>query len=844
MKPLSARKLARFWAFLFTAALVLLLLLFCLWEYRNGFYTNPVLSLRINEICTINPGTQTDGTTTYEDYIELYNPTEETVSLKGVYLSDDPSEPLLAPLSDAEIAPGQYYVVYAAGEGDSAPDGCPSVPFGLTEEETVILTWVTETEDGITSSHTLDSVYIPSSITAGAVYAALEDGGDTFTEARPSPAASNSTAPLTVDEPVFLTPGGFYEGSAEVELSARDGLAIRYTLDGSEPTEDSLLYTEPLVLTDPSSQDNLYSAREDITSPDRNYEAPEEPVDKAVIVRAAAYDEEGSRSNTVTRTFFINSNDKEGFENAVILSLSADPDHLFSDENGIYVRGSLYEDALEAGEISEEFPWIDLMDYTQYYLKGMESERPAHLELYSVYGDALLDQDCGIRIRGNESRSFPQKSFTLYSRKRYGEESFDTPFFDGEFSLSSLILNNSKTLKKVFFFSLVEDRDTAVQEYIPCQVFLNGEYWGMYYLMERYSSEFLEGEYGSDAEASTLIKDTRYVADGDPEGLESFRALRDYLDREDLDDPEVYGGLLEQMDMQSFIDWMCTNIYIANTDSKPLENNVYTWKSDQAAEGADLSSVEYCDGKWRWMLYDLDDSLAVGTAVEYGETYTMDSFTGHAGYASCGFLDDKPMTTLMKNEDFRRQFVLTFLDMANENFRADRVLALLDEIEAQYSSWADISWERWNTNPQDKTFQEQVDELRSFFENRFDCIVPYLAEHFDLTGDLVTLTLSAEAGEKEIPEKSDSKSDEEPFVKSDRESGTVSLNTLDLNLSGGSWEGQYYTDYPVTLTARELSGLKFVRWEIEGGEITEGSEDSPSIQVQPNGDVQICAIYE
>lgn len=824
----SARKLTRFWVCLFTAALFLLFLVFFLWEYKNGLFTNPALSLRINEICTINPGTQESGNTTYEDYIELYNPTDQPVSLNGMYLSDDPGEPLLAALPDEEIAPGEYYVIYAVGEGDSAPEGCPSVSFGLTEEETILLTWVTETDTGITSTHTLDSVYIPSSIASGAVYAASGDGSSDFTESRPSPGVSNSTSSRVLEEPVFQSQGGFYEDSAEVALAAADGLTIRYTLDGSEPTEESPLYTEPLLLTDPSEQNNVYSSREDITSLDRNYQAPENPVDKAVIVRAAAFDDEGNRSNTVTSTFFIDFDEKEGYENAVILSLVTEPDNLFSDETGIYVRGSLYEDALETGEIYEEFPWIELMDYTHYYLEGMDSERPVHLELYSIYGDALIDQSCGIRIRGNESRSFPQKSFTLYARKRYEKDSFDCRLFSDDFSLTSLILNNSKTLKKVFFFSLVEDRNTAVQKYSPCQVFLNGEYWGMYYLMERYSSEYLEGRYGADPENSTLIKDTRYVDDGDEEGIESFRALRDYLDRDDLDDPEVYSGLLEQMDMQSFIDWMCTNIYIANTDSKPLENNVYTWKSEQAAEGASADTLKYSDGKWRWMLYDLDDSLAVGTAMENTEAYTMDSFTDHAGYAPCGYLYDKPMPALMKNEDFRKQFVLTFMDMANENFRADRIMTLLDEIEDQYSSWADISWERWNTNPQDKTFAEQVQELRIFLQNRFEYIVPCLAEHFALTGELVTLTLSAEADGKDIPDDCE----------------TVSLNTLNLGLSKSSWQGQYYTDYPITLTARELPGLEFVRWEMEGGEFTEGDAESPCIQVQLNSNTQICAIYE
>ena len=832
MRAFSVRKQALFLVRLITAGLFLMLFFLFLWKYRNGLYTDPVLSLRINEICTINPGTQENDTVTYEDYIELYNPTDQAVSLEGLYLSDDPEEPLLAALPADVIEPGGYYIVYALGEGDSAPEGASSVSMGISEEETILLTWMNETEGGAVTTHTIDSVYVPSSISPGSVYAATEDGGSTFAQASPSPMASNQTATSTLEDPVFLTPGGFYEDSVEVVLSVPEGTSVYYTLDGSEPTEDSFLYTEPLVLTDPSPSENVYSAREDITSKDQNYQAPDEPVDKAAVVRAAAFSENGGRSNTITATYFIDFDEKEGYEDAVMLSLVSDPENLFSPE-GIYVRGSLYDNALETGLIYEELPWFELMDYTNYYIRGMAAEQPAHLELYSSYGDSLLDLSCGIRIRGNGSRSFPQKSFTLYSRKRYEQEAFDPVLFDTGISYPSLILNNSVTLKKVFFFSLVEDRAAAVQNYIPCQVFLNGEYWGMYYLMERYSSEYLEGHYNVDAENTLLIKDTRYVADGDSEEITRYRELRDYLDRDDLDDPAVYAGLLEQMDMQSFIDWMCTNIYIANTDSKPLENNVYTWETTIP------DSLEYSDGRWRWMLYDLDDALAMGTAVENNGAYTMDSFTEHAGYAPCGYLDDKPMTTLMKNEDFRRQFVLTFLDMANENFRASRVLSLLDEIEAQYSGWADLSWERWNTNPQDKPFAEQVEELRVFFANRFVYIVPCLAEHFGLSGELVTLTLSAGSSDTDLSDTEISGSE----ISASDISASVALNTLELDLGGESWQGQYYTDYPVTLTAQETDGEEFLRWEITGGTIVEGSPESSQIQVQLNGDTEIRMIY-
>ena len=207
--------------------------------------------------------------------------------------------------------------------------------------------------------------------------------------------------------------------------------------------------------------------------------------------------------------------------------------------------------------------------------------------------------------------------------------------------------------------------------------------------------------------------------------------------------------MLFRSDMQSFIDWMCTNIYIANTDTKPLGGNVFTWQAVVPGEG------EFQDGKWRWMLYDLDDSLGVG--IDSGvPAYAVDSFVEHAGYAPSGFLEDDPMPSLMKSEEFRRQFVLTFMDMANECFRPSHVLPLLDRLEEQYEDAAAKSYERWNTEPSDAAFTEQAEELRTFFANRYDAIVPCLAAHFSLTGDLVPVALSSNAPE----------------------GGTVTLNTL------------------------------------------------------------------
>ena len=651
MKTFSPRFRKALPVLLITAALALSLSALGLWKYRFSRLEAPLKPLCINELSVSSLATQVGGSTIYEDYIELYNPNNNTISLDGLYLSDT-SDYTLAQLPDVTIGPGAHLCIYAAGQDGSVPEGQTSVPFSLSENETVSLTRLEENTADTASSVLLDTVYIPDSMKIGAVYARTEDGG---------------------------------------------------------------------------------------------YLPPDSPVDKAVVLRAVAFDAAGNSSNITTATYFIDFDQKDGYENAAVLSLVTDPDNLFSSETGIYVRGALYDDAMEAGLIYNGLPWTYLTEYTNYYLEGAEAERPVYIQFFDASREETLAQDCGIRIRGNESRHSPQKSFSLYARSRYGSSSFSPVFFDTGISYPNLILNSGRQLKKIFFFSLVEDRDTAIQQYTPCQVFLNGEYWGMYYLMEKYSSEYLAGHYDVAPDNTLLVKDTRYVENGSPQDIARYKELRTFLAEQNLADPDVYQELLTKMDMQSFIDWMCTNIYIANTDTKPLGGNVLTWQTltpENDAEG---------DGRFRW----------------------------------------------------------------------EHVKALLENLEEQHA-WADTGWMRWNTAPQTGTFEEQAAELHTFFEHRAEYIVPMLAEHFGLQGPLVDITLSSVPGEQ----------------------GSIKLNTISPDLSETDWTGQYYTDYPMTVRADSAKGYRFVRWEVDGGEIVSGDTNDPEIQVHLSGDVRITAHFK
>ena len=129
--------------------------------------------------------------------------------------------------------------------------------------------------------------------------------------------------------PIFSLKSGFYSGdSIELEISNEDpGAVIYYTLDGSNPTINSTIYTNSITLKDKSFKENVYSKITGVTA-DRNY-VPIENVKKANIIRAMAKLSNGTFTPIISRTYFVGLNRKELYGDAPIISIITDPENLF-----------------------------------------------------------------------------------------------------------------------------------------------------------------------------------------------------------------------------------------------------------------------------------------------------------------------------------------------------------------------------------------------------------------------------------------------------------------------------------------------------------------------------------
>ena len=576
---------------------------------------------------------------------------------------------------------------------------------------------------------------------------------------------------VAVKAPVFSANSGFYSNPFMLTIESEPGTEIYYTLDSTEPNRKSIKYEGPILIKDATPNENVYRLKKDTTIFVEKF--PKETVDKATIIRAIAYDKDGNSSEIVSKSYFVG---LDKYKNSNVISLVTDPDNLFDEEKGIYVKGSEYKQWELDRKVGEE----PLLNWDK---RGFLWERPADI-IYFSKGNLILEQRLGIRIRGRGSRNKQLKSFNVFARKFYDDQNrLLTPLFDELSSQKSFILR-ACDYKESFLQSLVADRDISTQLAKPCVLFIDGEYWGEYYLMERYSTHYIEEHFGVNKDNVSIIKD-RSLDAGEQVCLDDYNKLLEFLKSHNLSIKENYDYVCEQIDIKSLIDYYCTQIYLGNTDFA-YYNNIALWRSTTK------TTTPYEDGKWRWMLYDMD------ACIKNSDSYMVNIFTDDFTYVK-GIYNDILITNLMSNEEFCKQFVNTFMDIANYNFNKDIVKEKLYKV---------------TDNPSKK--------IVTFFENRFDYITKYMADFFKLKGKLTNVTLNI----------------------TNPEQGTIKLNTLPDNITNSKWTGKYYTDYEITVTAIPKEGYSFAGWKIEGAEIL-GNKNSPTISVKliDNQDCSIEAIF-
>ncbi len=689
--------------------------------------------------------------------------------------------------------------------------------FSLKEGETVTLS---------KGNRILETVTIPCGIPSDKVFACLSTDLNTFKLTNPSPYIvlnddENERIVRPDCNPVFSVKSGWYDVSPSLEISTTaSGGAIYYTTDGTEPNASSAKYLGSILIPDRGGEENIYASYADISLVDDTY-FPDYRIDKATVVKAIWISDD-SWSQVVSQVYFIGMDGHEKLQNMPIIEITVNPEDFFGYYNGIYQVGNVYDIYRKKYDPEKRPEYYN----ANYFKEGRGWERPVNITYFDAQHSFVFSQDVGIRIHGGWSTTYNQKGFNLYAREEYdGSKYFNYDFWGKRYNKIMLRTGGYRDIyctkmRDVLNQRLISNRDVGEQRAVLCTVFLNGEYWGVYNLQETIGESYISEKYNVSADNIIIMKNN----DLSIEGLEplSFELLVAFALENDLSREDNYKYIEDKIDIQSYIDYMAFQIYIANCDS--IANNFAKWRTIRPEIG------EYGDCKWRFLLYDTDDSTGM---VPYLTDYDVDSFTeGHWTTDPLGDAGDILFSALIKNDEFKKRFVLSFMDIANDNFNYIRVSAILKEMSAKYKAGVIASQKRFRGAfriPEytdvfdfDEPYDEQdylndVKVIDDFYHNRFQYIATYLKKDLRLEGDLRSVNIDI----------------------LDSEHSSVSLNSI--SSVSDNWEGQYYSDYPITLECKTDSEFRFAGWLNDKGTIISRSS---TINIELTNNISLTAVVE
>ena len=638
----------------------------------------------INELLASNEATLADPDFgDFGDWIELYNASGETVDLSGASLTDDFDEPDKWVLPDGvTLAPGAFLLVWADDEDTAQTALHTNFKLSGGGEQVGLYD---------ASGAVLDSLSYGEQ-TTDISYGRYPDGSDAFALfAVPTPGAANTTEPGggIAEAPTFSLASGFYASGGSVVMTAPEADAtVRYTLDGSDPTETSTAYTAPLAL------------------------------DATTVIRAAAFAPGRAPSEIVTRSYFV---DEAG--TVPVISLVTDPAGFFSDETGIYVEGT---NGIPGRCRTDPVNW------------NQDWERPVHFSFFEPDGTGgftlALDQGAGVEIFGGCSRIYPQKSLALHARSQYGASDFGYRFFaDVDIdSFDDLVLRSSaqdwwRTMfRDGMIQTLTRHMDLDGQAYRPTVVFLNGEYWGIHNLREKLNEDYVAGHYGYDDNDVEIIEATW---GGQSEHYDEL----DELLTGDLTTPEAWAEVEARMDVDEYLSYQIAEIYSANADWPG--NNLKLWRPMTP------------EGRWRWMLFDTDFGFGGNANGQYdSNTLALATDPNADGWPN------PPWSTylfrrLLTNDGFRHAFIQRMAAHASTTFEPQRALAMIDSLQANIEAEIPRHKQRW---PQSISFGPSwdalVDIMRDFATARPAAVRGHVTSYFDEVIGSARLTLTTTSG--------------------------------------------------------------------------------------------------
>lgn len=593
----------------------------------------------------------------------------------------------------------------------------------------------------------------------------------------------------------FSLENGFYEDDIEIALSLNvpyyKNMQIHYTTDGSTPTSDSPVYRTPLTF--PAG------------------EVPEMITVKAIVCNRDFQ----TIGGPYTATYFVGK-EIPNLGNALIVSITAEADDLFSAENGILYPMS------DCGPTEEDWNWFKKQNCKQ---RGDDWIRNAHLDIFQADGSNIISQSIGLCVDGDHGSmthypyslkvladekydakhpSFHSDIFTYYNQKgtifphlqnfnnmvfRNGGNEYNKGTKDPEQKGSMLRWNIGSRLADEAGFLTASSR--------PALIFLNGEFYSAAQLQDTYNR--------FNTSTRTLLNKDQLEIYKDQE-----RACTKYGGYEDLyySYPDISASpilqkenqekLEEIVSLEDMFSYYAFQALLNNTDFP--KKNYAIWRYN-----GETTDFPWSDGKFRFLINDLD--------CTYNFRYDDDLWTAYFHNIK---EDGTLMGTAMQVEAYKAQFLNCLCDLMNSGlFDQEHLNTVIDEANFYFGLIAKYAY-----SAEDEAQRQQN--------------VQYLKESAFARKDLIK-TLIQETFQPKYPYTLN--------VKAPKAGTSIRFSTTTLSCTDEDFSGSYYGDYSMQLSAELSNNQRFLYWKINDQKIPMQKLYLNETFIQ-NGKIQVELITE
>ena len=503
---------------------------------------------------TENPNQNEQFDDDFLDWVELYNNGPTTVYLNGWSLTDDEDDSDKWIFPDVSIGSGDFLVILCSGNSFKEPPFSHlQTNFKLSKEGEFLGLYDNSSPRNFISGCSPE--YPEQSFFHSYGWNSASNSYLYFSISTPGAPNTGKTFQGIVKPPVFDKNPGFYPHTVTVTITtATQNAEIRYTTNGSEPSETSALYTNALTF--------------DITTP----------------LRARAFKSNFIPSKTVTRTYILNA--YYFVTNVPVISIVGDTQKSLFKSNGIT--------AVIGGQWAGQWNlWEPLTpdDYHIPSMVGRVSERPASVEFLNYEDGSWKQVDCGIRIAGTGRRQYQLQNMdgrwdqwtyinkpqlNLFFRSDYGDSilkfpaipDFDVTKFD------SIRLRAGKNDWKNPFVNDEFARRTLVNmgqkgsKGFVAWLYVNGDRKAYYNPVQRYDEKFFQEAYNSKEEWDIINQDWymmghNNIVEGDGIAWDDFLY---FINNTDMSSLANYAEAMRQIDVTNFVDYLIVETYSGNWD--------------------------------------------------------------------------------------------------------------------------------------------------------------------------------------------------------------------------------------------------------------------------------------